>query len=227
MTDLKLALVGSLQKTLEAERKAVMVGVRSGIEALTDIGKRRLRQQVVSAGLGERVAKTWRSKIYPLPRVATFDWAGLIWSKAPKIVLAFNEGQPIRSKDTGGWLAIPTDLAPPTRKRGNRRRRMYLEEFLLEFKESRIRTIAAPGSAGRIIYVVVESGFRAGRGKRGGSRKVKAQGRIKAEPLLMYVLIKQVRLRQRLNIESIERGLARIAPGLIGGKIVGGLSDGQ
>ena len=134
MTDTKLALVGNLQKTLDAEKTAVATGIRGGMEALTDLGKRRLRQQVTRAGLGERLAKTWRGKVYPGARVETFEPAGVIWSKAPHIVRAFSEGRPIRSKASGGWLAIPTDLAPPTRKRGARRKRMSMEDFLEELR---------------------------------------------------------------------------------------------
>uniref|UniRef100_UPI003BACCDB2 DUF6441 family protein n=1 Tax=Stappia sp. TaxID=1870903 RepID=UPI003BACCDB2 len=227
MTDVKLALVGNLQKTLDAERSAVARGIRGGMEALTDLGKTRLRQQVTRAGLGERLSKTWRNRVYPPGRVETFEPAGLIWSNAPHIVRAFNDGKPIRSKDRGGWLAIPTDLAPVSRKRGARRKRMELADFVKEFKKAKTRTIAAPGSGGRILYLIVESGFRAGRGKRGGSRQVKENSRIKSEPLLMYVLMKQVRLQQSLNVDSVERALARLAPEYITSRIVGGLSDGQ
>ncbi|SDT97052.1 DUF6441 family protein [Stappia sp. ES.058] len=218
MTDTKLALVGNLQKTLDAEKTAVAKGIRGGMEALTDLGKRRLRQQVTRAGLGERLSKTWRGKVYPGAKVETFEPAGPIWSKAPHIVRAFSEGRPIRSKASGGWLAIPTDLAPPTRKRGARRKRMSMDDFLDEFGMDSLRVFAPPGRGRRVLYAVADKGFARGRGKR---RKPKA------EPLLMYVLVKQVRLRRVLNVDTVERGLVRLAPEYITKRIIGGLSDGQ
>ena len=227
MSDTKLALVGNLQKTLDAEKTAVATGIRGGMEALTDLGKRRLRQQVTRAGLGERLAKTWRGKVYPGARVETFEPAGVIWSKAPHIVRAFSEGRPIRSKASGGWLAIPTDLAPPTRKRGARRKRMSMEDFLEEFGMDSLRVFAPPGRGRRVLYAVADKGFRRGRGKRGGGRTTRVKGKIKAEPLLMYVLVKQVRLRRVLNVDTVERGLVRLAPEYITKRIIGGLSDDQ
>ena len=227
MSDTKLALVGNLQKTLDAEKTAVATGIRGGMEALTDLGKRRLRQQVTRAGLGERLAKTWRGKVYPGARVETFEPAGVIWSKAPHIVRAFSEGRPIRSKASGGWLAIPTDLAPPTRKRGARRKRMSMDDFLDEFGMDSLRVFAPPGRGRRVLYAVADKGFRWGRGKRGGGRTTRVKGKIKAEPLLMYVLVKQVRLRRVLNVDTVERGLVRLAPEYITKRIIGGLSDDQ
>lgn len=227
MTDLKLALLGDLQKTLEAERKAVATGVREGMQDLTGVGKQRLRLQMVRAGLGERLAKTWRDRIYPAARVETLEPSGLIWSNAPKIVRAFSEGTPIRSGRAAGWLAIPTDLAPPSRKRGARRKRMSMEDFLDEFGMDSLRVFAQPGSAGRVMLAVADKGFARGRGKRGGSRRLKDKARAKPEPLLMYVLVRQARLRQSLNIDSVERALLRLAPEYLTRKIIGGLSDGQ
>jgi hypothetical protein len=229
MTDVKLALVGNLQKTLEAEKAAVAKGIRGGMEALTDLGKTRLRQQVTRAGLGERLSKTWRNRIYPPGRVQTLEPAGLIWSNAPHIVRAFSEGSPIRSRAAGGWLAIPTDLAPASRKRGARRKRMSMSDFLDEFGNDSLRVFGAPGKGRRILYAVADKGFVKGRGKRGGSRRARARkrGPARSEPLLMYVLVKQVRLRQSLNVASVEQALARLAPEYITSRIVGGLSDGQ
>ena len=47
MTDTKLALVGNLQKTLDAEKTAVATGIRGGMEALQpeDVADQQLRVQ--------------------------------------------------------------------------------------------------------------------------------------------------------------------------------------
>ena len=59
------AVEGRLADVMAAEvaaaEKAVSTGVRDGAEGL----KTELRRQVTSAGLGARLANTWRSKVFP------------------------------------------------------------------------------------------------------------------------------------------------------------------
>ncbi len=72
-----------------------------------------MRRQVHSSGLGQRMANTWRGDVYPRSQ-NSIGPAGLVYTKASKIMAWFDEGTVIRSKD-GWWLAIPTPNAP---KRG-------------------------------------------------------------------------------------------------------------
>ena len=46
--------------------------------------KAELRRQVASAGLGQRLANSWRDKHYPNQKL---DAASLVYTKAPQIVL--------------------------------------------------------------------------------------------------------------------------------------------
>jgi Family of unknown function (DUF6441) len=70
--------------------------------------KAELRRQVSSAGLGQRLANSWRDKHYPNQEL---DAATLVYTKGPQIIRAFDEGAVIRSK-RGRFLAIPTENAP-------------------------------------------------------------------------------------------------------------------
>ena len=70
--------------------------------------KTELRRQVASAGLGQRLANSWRDKHYPNQKL---DAASLVYTKAPQIIRAFDEGAVIRSR-RGRFLAIPTENAP-------------------------------------------------------------------------------------------------------------------
>ncbi len=88
-----------------AAERAVTAGMG---EASADL-KTDLRRQITSAGLGERLARTWRSEVYPRGQ-KSIGAAGFVWSKAPDIVRAFDQGAVIRSK-RGLFLAIPTALA--------------------------------------------------------------------------------------------------------------------
>src|SRR5690606_18186710 len=75
-----------------------------------------LRRQVGSAGLGQRLANSWRDKHYPNQRL---DAARLAYTNAPQIVRALDAGAVIRSR-RGRLLAIPTENAPSTGTDGGR-----------------------------------------------------------------------------------------------------------
>jgi hypothetical protein len=87
-----------------AIERAVTTGTRDAGRGL----KAELRRQVASAGLGQRLANSWRDKHYPNQKL---NAASLIDTKAPQIIRAFNEGAVIRSR-RGRFLAVPTENAP-------------------------------------------------------------------------------------------------------------------
>ncbi|MEE4012102.1 DUF6441 family protein [Roseibium sp. FZY0029] len=214
MPDLRLALVGDLQKHLDAEQKEVSIALQLGTEDVAVLGKKRYRQQTTAAGLGRKVAKAWRHNVYPRHGVETLEPAALIFTKAPEIIQAFDKGQTIRPRNNS-FLAIPTDYAPKSRERLSRGRRMSLREFTETFGKDALSFRPRSGSHGSIVYAFAEEGFRRSRGKRGGSRRIKAGGRQKSERVLMFVLVKQVRLSKRLDVSSIETVLRRQYPALL------------
>lgn len=106
---------------LEDMRKETEAGERAVQRAITAAGKglqRDWRNQVEGAGLGTRLARTIRSEAYPKGR-NSINAAALVWTRAPSIVEAFDQGALIRSKD-GFYLAIPTEAAG-ARGLGNKR----------------------------------------------------------------------------------------------------------
>ncbi|MBG6202662.1 hypothetical protein IWQ48_003809 [Labrenzia sp. EL_13] len=220
MPDIKLAAFGNLQKELDRQTNEVASAVYEATDDVAVAVKKRFRQQVTSAGLGNRLAKTWRHRTYPRSNVQTLEPAALIWSKAPQIVSAFSSGDPIRSTRQGGFLAIPTDFAPTSRKRGARSRRMSMEDFLDTFGLDSLKVIPKPGSGNRVFYAIAEKGFTRSGGKKRKSRIVKKGGRSKSQPVLMYVLVKQVRLAKRFDIDSV----AAIAERLYAQRVVAGIS---
>jgi hypothetical protein len=68
-----------------------------------------LRGQVVGAGMGQRLAKTWRGTRYPEGRPSINSMA-YVWSRAPDIVDAFERGVPIVARNRR-FLAVPTKEA--------------------------------------------------------------------------------------------------------------------
>ncbi|NBO18992.1 MAG: hypothetical protein EBV03_07170, partial [Proteobacteria bacterium] len=135
-------------------------------------------------------------KVYPKGK-KSLDAAGFIYSKAPKLIRAFNDGVVIRSKD-GWWLAIPTDAAP---KRGVGGKRISPSNFP-EHSLGRLRFVYRT----RALSLLVVDGLRAGTGKRGGFRKASdtalKTGRGLAT-VVMFFLIPQARLKKRLDYKAV------------------------
>jgi len=100
---LAVTIAGSIKADMQAEVRRIERAVTAGVKEAGDGLKGSLRKQVVAAGLGPRLARTWRGRAYPNKG---HDAASLVWSKAPQIVRVFDEGAVIRGK-SGFWLASP------------------------------------------------------------------------------------------------------------------------
>jgi Family of unknown function (DUF6441) len=107
---MKLAAIiaRSLQASMQTELRDIERAVSSGTRDAGRGLKTELRRQVASAGLGQRLANSWRAKHYSNQKL---DAASLVYTKAPQIIRAFDEGVLIRSR-RGRLLAIPTENAP-------------------------------------------------------------------------------------------------------------------
>lgn len=193
---LEAAITGNLHKFMQAQAQAVEAAVTGGITEITNNIKNELRAQVQSVGLGARLAKSWQSKIYPKGR-KSIEAAGWIFSKAPKIIRAFDDGVLIKSKD-GFFLAIPTENAP---KRGVGGKRITPSNFP-EHSLGRLRFVYRRGA----VSLLVVDNLRAGTGKRGGFRKASdttlRSGR-GLTTVVMFLLVPQVQLKKRLDYKRV------------------------
>lgn len=95
---LQAALSGDLDQMLADEVRIAEQAVTNSIREATDGLKTELRSQITGAGLGQRLANTWRGEVYPKGKLST-KAAGLVYSRAPVIVGAHDQGATIRSKD--------------------------------------------------------------------------------------------------------------------------------
>lgn len=107
---MKAALEGSLEEYLEKEYQNCAKAVTYGVKTATNGLKQSLRVQVKNAGLGSRLANTWRGDVYPKSKNSV-SAAGVVYTKAEKILEGFEYSSVIRSPN-GVWLAIPTEAIP-------------------------------------------------------------------------------------------------------------------
>ena len=204
------AIVGSLMADMKAETKRIERGVGAGVKKAGDGLKGGLRKQVISAGLGSRLARTWRSRAYPNKG---YDAAALVWSKAPQIIRTFDEGAVIRSK-SGLWLAIPTPAAP---KRGVGGKRINPGNF----PEHRFGPLRFVYRRGRPSLLVVDSvrinkSGRVGRRAKGGAFTKTGRMKQGITTVVMFIMVPQVRLKKRLDVVLEAKRWERKLPGLIG-----------
>ena len=191
---------------IAAAEKAVSAGVREGADGL----KLDLRRQITSAGLGTRLANTWRSKLFPASG-RSIGAAGFVWSKAPRIVGVYQDGAVIRSS-RGLFLAIPLPAAGKyadggkkitpggfERRTGIRLRFVYRRGVpsLLVADNSRLdrRGLA-----------------RANTGTRKGATFTRLTGR---STVPVFLLVLQVHFRKRLDVDGAAARWQAALPGLV------------
>jgi hypothetical protein len=205
---LDAAIEGDLKRFLAEEMKAAEDAVTSGVHEATDGLKQELRRQIAGAGLGQRLANTWRSEVYP-KSARSIRAAGLVFSKARNIVRVYEEGAVIRSK-RGFFLAIPT---PAAGKLGDGRRKMTPGLWERMY-----------GARLRFVYrrrgpsLLVAENRRARTGKRGGFAKASASALRTGRGLVtvpMFLLVPQVTLRKRLDVAGAAEKWLALLPQLV------------
>ncbi len=213
---MKLAatMVGSLKADMQAELRRIERAVPDGVKAAGDGLKGSLRKQVVAAGLGARLSRTWRGKTYANKG---HDAASFVWSKAPQIALAFDKGAVIKGKG-GNWLAIPTPAAP---KRGSNGKRITPATFPTA-RHGPLRMVRRSGRSALLVVdgvrVSAQSG-RVGRRAKGGGRTKSGSFKQGIATVAMFVLVPRVKLKKRLNVAGAARSWARRLPRLIGRQV--------
>lgn len=172
-----------MQGEVEAGEKAVTAAVKDAGIALRD----NWRGQINSAGLGQRVARTIRSETYPKGK-NSLNAASMVWSRAPVIVEAHNTGPVIR-RERGFFLAIPTPAAGKGRRGGRitpgeweQRTGLVLRFIYRRTGPSLLIAEARVSKQGRAVV----SRSKTGRG-------------LMSVPI--FLLVPQVRLRKRLDLE--------------------------
>ena len=203
---LKLDITPDIARIMAAEIEA---GERAVTAALGEAGsglKTAWRGQITGASLGQRLANTIRSELYPKGK-PSLSAAALVWSKAPQIVSAHDAGALIRSR-SGFWLAIPTPAAGTSARGGRvtpgvweRRSGLRLRLVYRRTGPSLLVAEARLNTRGR----AVASRSRTGRG-------------VATVPI--FLLLPQVKLPKRLDLDRDAERAQDAVPGLIVAKWV-------
>ena len=200
----------SLQTSMQAELRRIERAVSTGTREAGRGLKTELRRQVGSAGLGQRLANSWRDRHYPNRQL---DAASLVYTKAPQIIRAFDEGAVIRSR-RGRFLAIPTESAP---RKGTDGRRIRPSTFP-EHRFGPLRFVPRPSGPSLLVVDGLRASYSRQTGQLRGFRRATDRARRSGQGLttvVMFLLVPQVKLRKRLDVaRAAERWSAQL-PALI------------
>jgi hypothetical protein len=209
-----MKLIGIITRSLQADMQAELRDLEGAVAIGTrDAGRglrTELRRQVTSAGLGQRLANSWRDRHYPNQKL---DAASLIYTKAPQIIRAFDEGAVIRSR-RGRFLAIPTENAP---RKGTDGKRISPRTFP-EHRFGPLRFVPRPSGPSLLVVDGLRASFSRKSGELRGFRRATERARERGDGLttvVMFLLVPQVKLRKRLDVaQAAERWSAQL-PALI------------
>lgn len=206
----KAELIGDLREFARDEYLLLEHAVTGGVARAGRGLQSTLRGQVVSSGLGRRLANAWRLNVYPKGGDVSADAAAVVGTKAPHLIRAFDEGATIRSRD-GFFLAIPSNAAPAKGVGGKRLTPSNFPEASL----GKLRFVYRRNGPSMLVV----DNQRVRKGKRAGfalsrSKRALATGRGLAT-VPMFFLFPQVKLRKRLDVATAAVAAQAALPGLI------------
>lgn len=201
----------SLAKDMEKEFVTITGAIQAGTKEAAEGLKNDLRQQVTSSGMGTKLANAWRSKVYDNKG---YNPAGLVYTRAPKIIEAFDKGVLIKPKGGGVWLAIPTVTAP---KRGTDGKRLTPLNFP-EGKLGKLEFVYRSKGPSFLVVHNVRASYSRKTGQLRGFRKASDTALRTGKGLssaIMFILIRQVKLEKRLDVATAAKVWGEKLPNLI------------
>lgn len=192
------ATMPSIVQAWDQETRRLEIGMFRGMEDGAHMLKERLRDQVRAAGMGERLANTWRDRTYPQRKRASLHPTGFVWSNAPEIISFFNGQTEVVPVNGRRYLAIPSPTARAITGRKGARLPVATVLARLGGKTATIRN-----KKGHLL--ILWDARRAAARKRGAHRDM----------VLLYTLVPTVRSRKVFNVEEAVAAVGRSIPDLI------------
>lgn len=203
-----------LREVLAAIKDDIAAGATAAMGEVQLGLKGELRQQVNAAGLGGKVGKSWQGVTYPAGGKVSLSPAAFVYSKAPKIVDAFERAPTIRTVNGRKYLAIPTANVPRMGTRGHPRMTPAEVEtaFNQDLKFARagngrlIAYIDAGGSASGVRKLTGKQLGRLYRGKGAPARHVQ---------VVMFILTPTAKMPKRLAVDDAAAHWADQVPSIL------------
>lgn len=205
---IKIEVEGDIKEILQDKRRAIGFATTVAMKGAALSLKTAWRAQVVAAGLGAGVANSVRNIDYPETGFS-YEPSSLVYSKAPKILEAFDRGALIRANN-GIWLAIPTPEA------GRGKRGMRITPAMWTAMNGRKLRFVNPPSAKTAFLVADDLRFNS-RGLAKANRGRRRQDGILtgSQSAVIFTLIRQAKLPKKLNLNSAKKQVEARLPGIV------------
>jgi hypothetical protein len=233
----RISVEGDFSEAVEDETRELARDLRSGVsragaDLLNDV-----RGQTSSAFKGRGVTNAWRSRTYPQnPFTLTLHPAAVVWTRAPNIVAAFEEGKPITAR-RGRYLCWPTGYNAIGGRR-NKGARGGLRVTPDEMKAAKGQSVIIPSSSDRTLKLwclrvrqASSTGGKSGRGRgrlrlfvgnrnvevntgrgKAGERAARTKQLVDSGLVPMFFLKRTVNPGKRLDIAGAgDRAMTRLA----------------
>lgn len=195
------AEITDLRKLMASEVLAGEKAVQSAVRGAGKAVQTAWRGQITGAALGQRLARTIRSETYPKHK-SSMNAANMIWTRAPTIVDAHASGALIRARDSF-FLAVP--LAAAGAGRNGKRPTPDEWQARTGLRLQLIRRRNGPS-------LLVAEGRIAKSGRAVASRSKTGRG-LTSVPI--FLLVPQVKLRKRLDLEKPAQAALAALPAAI------------
>ncbi|WP_298689577.1 DUF6441 family protein [uncultured Sphingomonas sp.] len=190
--------ISGLTEAIGAAEGQIATITTTAMRGATDTLKQTLRDQIRDAGMGNRLANTWRADTYPDGR-NSLNPAGYAWSNAPDIIDAFARGATITPLAGKNYLWLPTKSVPRAGGRSSSKS-MTPDQVLETFGATEF--VIKKGKGGGLLAFIVEG---RGQTKRGAVKRVR-KGRLahgdSGQLVLMFVLKPSIRLPKKLDLQA-------------------------
>lgn len=211
------ASVGDPRAALKGTEEQIARSVTAGMRDVTTGLKEDLRDDVRGAGLGQRLANTWRGQTFPNAG-ASIEAAAYVSSNAPKLIDAFDRGVLIKARNRR-YLAIPTPDAGVrqiSKRRGKGSSDNGLSPAAWE-RETGVKLRFVPSKSGGVLVADAFYRRQAARFQgRKSFRPIRESGPDRGRSfVVIFVLVKQAQLRKRLDIAATAQRWAERVPGAI------------
>lgn len=211
------ATVPDIRQALSGAEVQIAKSVTAGMKQVTEGLKQDLRDDVTSSGLGQRLANTWRGQTFPKTGESV-DAAAYVSTNAPKLIDAFDRGATIVASGRK-YLAIPTPEAG-VRQISKRRTKGSTDNTLSPASWERETGVKLRFIPTRTGGVLVADAFYRRQARRYQGRKsfraIRESGPDKGRKfVVIFVLVKQVKLRKRFDIDATAKRWADRIPSAI------------
>ena len=203
-----IEIEGSIKKILKDKKKMMGIASTSAVGLAAKRVQGAWRNQVQAAGLGTRLANSVRVEMYP-EKGFSYNPAAKVFTRADKILDAYNRGVVIHANN-GIWLAIPTKEAGI----GDGGRK--ITPALWKARTGRTLRVVVNRRKGT-VFLVADDQRLTKRGvavAKGGKRR--RDGILTgAQTIIIFNLVRQVRLPKRLDFEGAANQAMAGLPGQI------------